>query len=88
MNRTLTELRNLFESIRKGLGVNATIGLFLDEDRLYLQIGFRNLTKGGDISPYTIEITKDLNSMNVDHLTSGIIESCLERKAFGLRKNI
>jgi len=88
MNQTITTLRNLFESIRKGLEVNATIGLFLDEGHLYLQIGFRNLTNRDDISPYTIEITKDLNSMSMDHLISGLIESCLERKAFGLRKNI
>ena len=80
MDNEINTLRTLFEAIRNGLGVNVTIGLFLDEDRLYLQIGFRNMKGGNTPSPYTIEITKDLNSMNVDHLISGIVESCLKRK--------
>jgi hypothetical protein len=80
MNRTITDLMNLFESIQKGLGVNATIGLFLDGDHLYMQIGFRNLLDGNDISPYTIEFTNDLKSMKVNHLISGIIDDCYERR--------
>jgi hypothetical protein len=86
MNRSLTELRNLFESIRKGLGINATIGLFMDEDHLYLQIGFRNLTDVDDISPYTIELTTDLTLMNVDHLVAGIIEDCLDRRPLDIHR--
>lgn len=80
MNNIINTLRTQFEAIRDGLGVNATIGLFMDEDRLYLQIGFRNLSEITDVSPYTVEITADLKTMKADHLISDIIEDCLQRK--------
>lgn len=80
MDNIINTLRTQFEAIRDGLGVNATIGLFMDEDRLYLQIGFRNLSDINVISPYTVEITADLKTMKADHLISGIIDDCYERR--------
>jgi hypothetical protein len=85
MDKSINTLRTLFEAIREGLGVNATIGLFMDEDRLYLQIGFRNVSDINVISPYTVEITADLKTMKADHLISGIIEDCIERNQLVIR---
>lgn len=79
MDNEINTLRTLFEAIRNGLGVNVTIGLFLDEDRLYLQIGFRNLKCENALPPYTIEITDDLMEMSHERLSTGIISDCLER---------
>jgi len=79
MDNTINTLRTLFESIREGLGVRATIGLFLDEDRLYMQIGFRNLGRKNGPSPYTIEITNEIIEMPIENLKASVTDDCLER---------